>query len=226
MKRLLLAMLAMCLVPSLAFAAEEKTAATPADDPMAGWVPPKVKNEVKDKKEITALFQAMETAAKSGDLEAAAALVDFPVMMMTDDSKGEAMGEPWSREQWVEVMEPFYAKPQKDMKVKHKPTIFLISDSLASVDDVCTMTMGGKTMTSRNSMFLVRREGKWRVKGMAEGGWGDMMAQRPHGTASSAPDSASGSQGAQGAPSGTGAAEPSPTRTDTPSDHGQERTTK
>jgi len=198
MKRLVLAML---LVPSLALAADEKTAATPSEDPMAGWVPPKVKNEAKDKQEITAVFKAMDAAGRTGDLDAAVALVDFPVMMMTDDSKGEAMGEPWTQEQWVKVMKPFYDKPMKDTKVTHKPTIFVISDSLASVDDVCTMKMGGKTITTRNSTFLVRRDGKWRVKAMAEGGWGDMMAEAPQGTATGAtPSPAEGT--------GTGTASP------------------
>ncbi len=144
MKRLLLAML---VVPaSLALAAEEKTAA-PSGDPMAGWVQPKVRNEAKDRKEIMALFQAMEAAGKSGDVEAAAALVDFPVLMTTDSSKGEGMAETWTREQWVERMKPFYAKPMADAKVTHKPNIFLMSDSLASVDDVSTMTMGKKSVT-------------------------------------------------------------------------------
>lgn len=199
MKRLLLAM---CLVPSLALGAEEPPAARtagpaadPAADPMGGWVPPKVKNAAKDKQEITALIKAMESAARTGDLDAAVALVDFPVMMMTDDSKGEAMGEPWSREEWLEVMKPFYEQPMKDMKITHKPSIFLVSDSLASVDDVSTMKMGGKTITSRNSMFLIRRDGKWRVKGMAEGGWGDMMAQAPQGAGSATPGTSSGSEG-------------------------------
>jgi uncharacterized protein (TIGR02246 family) len=188
------ALLAMFLVPSLALAAEQK--ATPAsDDPMAGWVPPKVKNEAKDKQEIMTMIRGMETASKKGDLEAAAALVDFPVMMMTDDSKGEAMGEPWTREQWVEVMKPFYEKPMKDMKVTRKPNIFLLTDSLASVDDVMTMTHAGKTITSRNSMLVIRRDGKWRVKAMAEGGWGDMMAEMPRDTASGTHETTPGSMG-------------------------------
>jgi uncharacterized protein (TIGR02246 family) len=213
MKRLVLAML---LVPSLALAAEEKTA-TPSDDPMAGWVPPKVTNAAKDKQEIQALFRSMEAAARTGDLDAAAALVDFPVTMITDDSKGEATGEAWSRERWTEVMKPFYDKPMKDMKVTHKPNVFLLSDSLASVDDVCTMTQGGKTITSRNSSFVIRRDGKWRVKAMAEGGWGDMMAEAPQGTASSTQEPAPGSTGsaAEGTPSqGTQTgAQPLPERT-------------
>jgi len=221
MKRLLLVMF---LVPvSLALAAEEKTAAPP-DDPMAGWVPPKVKNEAKDKQEIQALFKAMETAGKRGDLDAAASLVDFPVVMMTDDSKGDAMGEAWDRDRWTAVMKPFYDKPMKDTKVTHKPNIFLLSDSLASVDDVCTMTTGGKTLTTRNSMFVIRKDGKWFVKAMAEGGWGDMVAAGSQGTASS--PQGPGSQGAGSAvespgSQGTGSGAQSPME---PSP--KERTTK
>jgi uncharacterized protein (TIGR02246 family) len=207
MKRL---MLALFLVPSLGLAAE-KTAA-PSDDPMANWVPPKVKGAAKDKQEIQALFHAMDAAGRTGDLEAAAALVDFPVTMITDDSKGEAMGEAWDREKWTEVMKPLYAKPMKDVKVTHKPEIFLLSDSLATVDDVTTMTKGGKTITSRSSMFLIRKDGKWRVKSMAEGGWGDTMAAAPQGSASGASQPSSEGTGSSAAepsqPTGSSAAEP------------------
>jgi uncharacterized protein (TIGR02246 family) len=188
-------LLVLALAPSLALAAEEKSAAS-SGDPMAGWVPPKVKHEAKDKQEIQALFKAMEAASRTGDLDAAAALVDFPVTMITDDSKGQASGDAWSREQWTQVMKPFYDKPMKDVKVTHKPTIFLMSDSLASVSDVCTMTQGGKSMTTRNSLLVVRRDGKWRVKAMAEGGWGDVMGAAP--SASSGPESHGASSGSTG----------------------------
>ncbi len=217
MKKLLLAMF---LVPAtLALAADEKKAAAPSDDPMAGWVPPKVTNEAKDKQEIRTLFTAMETAGKRGDLDAAAALVDFPVVMMTDDSKGDAMGETWSRERWTQVMKPFYDNPRKDTKVTHKPTIFLLSDSLASVDDVCTMTTGPKTVTTRNSMFVIRRDGKWFVKAMAEGGWGDMVAAGTQGTAS-------GPQGPASEGTGSAAEGPGSQGTGSGAQSPPERTTK
>ena len=220
MRKLLLATM---LLPSLSLASHHEPGAkhqamAGTDDPMAAWVPPKVKNEAKDKKEIQAVLRAMDSAATTGDLEAAAALVDFPVTMITDDSKGEAMGEAWNREQWTQVMKPFYDKPMKGMKVTHKPTIFLLSDSLASVDDVCTMTQGGKTVTSRNSAFLIRRDGKWRVKAMAEGGWGDVVAAPPREAAS----------GTSSAPGSTGSA-PEATPSQGPESGGQappERTTK
>lgn len=153
-------------------AAAAEAAAAPAD-PMAGWEPPKVKAEAKDKKEIMALFQRMEAAGKKGDLAAAAAVIDFPVLMVTDDKKGEAAGEPWTREQWEQVMKPFYAKPMEGT-MKHDPSIFLVSDSLATANVHWTMKEGGKTMKGRNALIVIRKGGEWKVKAMMEGGWGDM----------------------------------------------------
>jgi ketosteroid isomerase-like protein len=178
------------------------------ENPMARIVPPRVTREAQDKKEITALWKSMEDAQKKGDVNAAADLVDYPVLMITDDSKGEAMGETWTREKWIKVMEPFYANPSPDMKATHKTNIFLLSDSLASVGDVCTLTMGGKTMTLRNASMVVRKNGKWLIKAMAEGGWGDMMASGP----ATAGQLGAGQQGATGTGSTSETPPPSTTK--------------
>lgn len=162
--------LALVVLSAPALAGEE--GAKPAD-PMAGWTPSKVKAESKDKKEIQALFQKMEAAGKKGDLEGAAALIDFPVLMVTDDAKGEAAGDAWPREKWIEVMKPFYAKPMEGT-MTHKPAVFLVSDSLATCNVDWKMTHGKKTMAGRNSLLLVRKGGEWKIKAMMEGGWGDM----------------------------------------------------
>jgi hypothetical protein len=194
-------LVALCLVPAIAIGAEQSGGT--AENPMAGWVPPKVKSESKDKQEIQGVLRAMDAAARTGDIDAAAALVDFPVTMMTDDSKGQGMSDAWDREKWVEQMRPLYGQAMKDMKITHKPNVFLLSDSLASVDDVATMTQGGKTITSRSSMLLVRVDGKWRVKAMAEGGWGDLMGKAGQGAASAG-------QGTPSQGTGSGASESSP----------------
>ena len=194
MKKLALLVALSAFVPA-GFAAEQPAGST--KDPMAGWVPRKITKEQQDRKEIGALFKAMHEAGKTGDLNAAAALVDFPVLMVTDDSKGEATAEPWTRERWMEVMAPFY-KPMPDMKMTDKPTIFLLTDSLASVDNQWTMTMGNKKTTGRSASLVIRKDGQWRIKSMAEGGWGDMMKEKP----------ATASQPTE--PSGTGTGSPSP----------------
>jgi hypothetical protein len=157
--------------------AEEKAA-----DPMAGWAPPVVKNEKKDRQEIEALLKRMEAASMKGDRDAAAALVDFPVLMVTDDGKGEGSGEPWTREQWLQVMKPFYAKPMPPGSMAQgKRTIVLLTDSLALVGSGWTMTMGSKKVSGTSGLLLVRKGGQWKAKAMAEGGWGDtpMAAAAP-----------------------------------------------
>ena len=180
MPRLALAAVALLSLLAPPALAEEKPA--PPADPMAGWSPKKVAHEAQDRKEILALVKAMEEAGKKGDLAAAAAVVDFPVLMVTDDSKGQASAVTWSKEQWSQVMAPMYEKPM-DGKVTHKPEIFLASDSLATLNDVVTATVGKKSMTARNTTLLVRKDGRWLVKAMMEGGWGDMMAGPPPGEA-------------------------------------------
>ncbi|GAO03787.1 nuclear transport factor 2 family protein [Anaeromyxobacter sp. PSR-1] len=153
-------------------AAQEK--APPAADPMSAWKPHKVAREAADKKEILAVMKAMDAAAVNGDVEAAATLVHFPVLMATDDAKGQGSAEAWTREQWLEVMKPMYAKPMSDAKMAHNPTIFLVSDSLALVGDTWSMTMGKKKMAGRSAAMLVRVDGSWRFAAMMESGWGDM----------------------------------------------------
>lgn len=158
---------------TLSAAARAAEPAASQQDPLAGWAPPRVRAEAKDRKEIQALFARMEEAGKKGDLDGAAAIIDFPVLMVTDDKRGEAAGDSWSREQWEKVMRPFYAKPMEGA-VKHKPAIFLLSDSLATANVEWTMKVGGKTMSGRNALLLIRRSGEWKVKSFIEGGWGDM----------------------------------------------------
>jgi hypothetical protein len=189
MRKIALALTMMFLaVP--AFAAEP--AAGSPKDAMAGWKPPKITNEAKSKQEIMTFLKAFDAAGKKGDLDAAVALVDFPVLMVTDDSKGQAVGETWDQEKWAEVMKPFY-RPMPGMKVEHRPTVFLMSDSLATVNDVHKMTMGKKTVTSRSSLLLIRKDGNWRVKSMTEGGWGDTMAGKQAAQGSTAPAQTQGS---------------------------------
>jgi uncharacterized protein (TIGR02246 family) len=207
MRTLALAVIAVAFAtPS--FAQDKQDKAPPGGgDPMAGWAPRKVSKEAADKKEIMAVFKAMEEAGQKGDLEAAAALVDFPVLMVTDDSKGEAMSGAWSKEQWKQVMEPFYKKPMGDFKVTHKPIIFMVTDSLASVDDQQTMTMHGKKVATRTTSLLVRRGGKWLVKSMVEGGWGDSMKEAPQGASQA---TGSSGTGAAGAAEGSAGSQPAP----------------
>jgi hypothetical protein len=143
--------------------------ATPAGE--AGGIARTVTNAKADRAEILALLRALEDAARRGDVNGAAALVDFPVLMVTDDSRGEAMADSWSKDQWLEVMAPFY-KPAPGATIAHHPSIFLVTDSLATVADEVTTTLGKRKLSTRSALLVVRTGGRWKVKSMIEGGFG------------------------------------------------------
>jgi hypothetical protein len=94
-------------------------------------------------------------------------------------------------------------KPQPNVKVTHKPNVFLLSDSLASVNDQWTMTVGKRTMTGRSATLLVRTAGHWRIKSMTEAGWGDMMKEKAATASQPSAPSGTGTTGGETERSGT-----------------------
>lgn len=131
-------------------------------------------NEKQAKKEIEDFFRKTEEASMKGGMDAMLAAIDFPVYMITDDTKGVPETKEYTREEYTAMMKPMYDNMPKDMKMTHKPTITLLSDSLANVVDDFSMTMGKQKITGRNMSFLVKRDGQWKWKVMAEAGWGGM----------------------------------------------------
>jgi ketosteroid isomerase-like protein len=136
-----------------------------------------------DKKGVDDLYKAFEDAMHKGDVAAAADLVDFPVLMLSDDSKGVAKSFSATREQWTAIFSPLAQNMPKDVKTtsKHAPTF--LSDTLAVSIETNSMTMG-KTKGKWNAMsVLTLVDGKWKFKEMAEAGWGDMPAPAAVGSA-------------------------------------------
>jgi len=140
------------------------------------------KNEKADKKELEAYFKANEEAGKKGDVNAMADMVDFPVTMGTDDSKGVYSQKDVSRDDYIKMMTPFMEmmkNPPKGMKMTMTGQCFILSDDLASCEGANTMTMGKNKTKTNSQMLMVRKDGKWKAKTMVEAGWGDMMAAKP-----------------------------------------------
>jgi acyl-CoA-binding protein len=131
-------------------------------------------NEKQTKQEVMDFFKKVEELGKKGDMEGVTAMVDFPVYMATDDLKGVPETKEYSREEYIAMMKPFYENMPKDMKVTHKPTINVLSDSLVMVIDDFSMTMGKQKVTGRNASLLVKRDGQWKWKSMIEAGYGGM----------------------------------------------------
>lgn len=152
-------------------AAPAGTAAAP-DMSKMGPMSRKVTKE--DKKGVEALYKAVEESMKKGDVNAFADLVDFPAIMLSDDSKGETKHFLTTREQFVTMMKPMFENMPKDMKVKHKQTPHFLSDDLAVSIEETDMTMGKIKGKWKSMSVLTLKDGKWKFKEMAEAGWGDM----------------------------------------------------
>jgi hypothetical protein len=146
---------------------------------LAGWVARKIADEKKAKREIEVMLETMHGAYRDGNIAEAAFWMDFPVQMVTDDWKGEVLSAAWDRETWMARMAPLFANPVHELQRTHRHEIFVVSDSLANVDDEQSVHMGKSTVTIRSSSLVVRKDGHWRVKSVVESGWGDSQLMRP-----------------------------------------------
>jgi hypothetical protein len=168
---------AVALVSSLAFAADPAKPADAAGNPYASWKPKKVTK--KDTKGIDAFYKDLEEKWTKGDIEGVAAMHDFPIYMMTDNTAGVVSSGEWNKDRFVEMMKPAFENMPKDMKMKTTPKPTFITDTIAFVEESHSMTMGkGKPETWTSMAILIHKDGKWMVKGGAEGGWGDMMGEK------------------------------------------------
>jgi hypothetical protein len=179
MKRTILVCTAAVVFAGSAWA-QGKEAAPPAAPPAGmdmmkmGPAARKPTDEKKTKKEIDEFFKKNEENMMKGDLEAAANMIDFPIYMATDDLKGVPEAKESTREQYMAMMKPFYEHMPKGMKMTHKPTVTVLSDSLVAVTDDFTTTGDKMKMSGRNAGLLVKRDGQWKWKTMVEAGWGGM----------------------------------------------------
>ncbi len=172
---------------------EQKPATTAAQAPAMdltamGPGARKPTNEKQTKKEVEAFFKQQEEYGKTGNFEAAMATYDFPVYMATDDLKGVPETKEYSREEYAAMMKPFYETMPKDLKVTHKPTVTVLSDSLVMATDEFTMTLGKQKVTGKNAALLVKRDGQWKWKSLIEAGYGGMPAEGASGGAQPAPE--------------------------------------
>ena len=134
----------------------------------------KVTNERKAKMEIEALFKAQEEAHAKTDVTAGAALIDFPILMVTDDAKSVTSAL-WDKERWTQAMTPFFNPIPNPPSIKRNVTV--LTDSLATVVTDWTLVTGESKISGRSESLLVKRDGRWLVKSEVEGGWGDVLKE-------------------------------------------------
>lgn len=144
---------------------------------MNGWTPSRVTKE--DKKGIDAMWKAFGQAMMSKDLDKAADLVDFPVLMVTDDAQGKVTATSWDRATWIANMKRSMEgmpAPADGKMPAHKMHYEFITNGIAVTTTTTRMAMGKRHVPVKSTSLVINKDGKWRVKTMAEGGWGNQMA--------------------------------------------------
>jgi hypothetical protein len=191
MKTKLLAACCLLAINATALAADkdDKAMGKPAADArMAGPMSRKVTKE--DKKGIDAMYKSIEESMKKGDVNGFADNVDFPVMMVTDNQAGQFMSTSVDREGFVKMMGESMSHMPKDMKMGGKHSARFLSDSLAAVDEDQTASMGKMKGAWKSESLVVLKDGKWKMKMMAEAGWGDTMKEHAAASDPAAPPAA------------------------------------
>ncbi len=138
-----------------------------------GWKARQVTRE--DKRGIDAYYRAADDSMKSNNWEAIASQIDFPVLMVTDDARGEGSGSMWNREQWLRTMKQASAGMPQNAKLSARRKPFFITNDLVIVEIENRMQVGNQKMNYRSADLLIRRNGQWRTKASIEGGWGEAM---------------------------------------------------
>jgi hypothetical protein len=131
-------------------------------------------NEDKIKKDVTAFLKQEDMMMQTQDQQGMLRRIDFPVFMVTDDQQGAVEAKAYTREQYVAIMKPMWDNPPKQIQITHNHDITVLSDSLVSLVDDFTLDMGQGKKKGKSSTFLIKKDGEWKWKFLAEAGWGGM----------------------------------------------------
>lgn len=164
--------LATCLVLTAA------PASAPVDLSALGPGGRKPQKERADRVAIDALFKALDAALTKGDAEAYAAVMDFPITIVTDDAQGAPLSLSLDHDAFLQAVTPYLAAIPH-LKVASKRSVVVLSDALATVIDATTLTLGKTHASSQSGAVVVQRAPGWRIKVLTEPGWGELLSPHP-----------------------------------------------
>lgn len=132
----------------------------------SGFVPSEA-----DVASVRAWFERYDALAAAHDYEAMADQAVFPLNEVTDDGKGNAKAEQFSREAFVAQMAQVMGGGG-DVTMETTRTPHFLSADLVFVITDGTMTYEGQSQPIRYGDLLLKVNGDWRFQTMVQGGWG------------------------------------------------------
>ncbi|GAA2418420.1 hypothetical protein GCM10010420_56140 [Streptomyces glaucosporus] len=126
-------------------------------------------------------YDAYSSAPTPENVERMADMAVFPLNLVTDGSDGDAWTGQWDRGQYVRTMNAVMGGAGGEgVRFESVRTPFLLSPSLAVVFTSSVMTTdGGEEHRMHYADVLVRKDGVWSFQTMIQGGWADMLGERP-----------------------------------------------
>ncbi len=130
-----------------------------------------------DGREVDLLLSELDSAYQHSDLAAAAALIDFPLVVLKAASNGWERNGSWSSEEWLEAVEPQFNGPPA-AKVRRGHAISMVTDSLAWVEDARIVIADTHLPDRVQRLALVIRKGRrWLVKALVERTWPELVSR-------------------------------------------------
>jgi hypothetical protein len=129
---------------------------------------------VEDVEGIEAMYRRRDDAHKARDWEMLRDTIDFPVWMVTDSADTQAVTWYGDESKLLEVQANIMRLVPRT-PVHHERRYVFLTSNLALNMESNTVMVGNEQVAFKAAHLVIRREdGKWRVKSVIEGGWGNV----------------------------------------------------
>ena len=139
---------------------------------------PTFKPSMDDTKQLMDWFDQYQARVLKNDLEAMADMAILPLIVMTNDSDGNAVTQEWDRETFKQALDlSAQGVDLANVSIMNERQPFFLSEDLAIVITDAVTSVAGDSQPSRYVDIMFKKEGEWKYKSMIQAGWGDMLKQ-------------------------------------------------
>lgn len=130
----------------------------------------------KDVQHLLEWFDEYQKHVLKNDLDAMADMAIFPLIVITDDSEGNAVSQEWDRQAFKQALDlEAQGVDPATITITNKRTPFFLNENLAIVITDAVTTVAGESQPSRYADIMFKKDGEWKYKSMIQSGWGDML---------------------------------------------------
>lgn len=131
-----------------------------------------------DVKSLMDWFAKYQSHVLKNELDDMADMAVFPLVVVTDDSDGNAVSQSWDAATFKQAMDlTSQGVDLASITIENNRKPIFLSKNLAVVITDAITTIAGQSQQSRYADIMVKQDGAWKYKSMIQSGWGDMLKQ-------------------------------------------------